>query len=62
MNLRVVKGRDGDDDTVDPDAHDEGFSLVEILMTIVLMGIVLFPLMNATITAVKASSTSRRCR
>jgi type II secretory pathway pseudopilin PulG len=59
MNLRVVNRRGGDDDNVGP-ARDEGFSFVEILMTIVLMGIILFPIMNATITAVKASSTSRR--
>jgi prepilin-type N-terminal cleavage/methylation domain-containing protein len=60
MNLRVVKGRDGDDDNVDPATRDDGFSFVEVLMTIVLMGLVLVPLMNATIMAVKASSSSRR--
>jgi prepilin-type N-terminal cleavage/methylation domain-containing protein len=59
MNLRVVKRRSGDDD-VESTGRDDGFSFVEILMTIVLMGIVLLPIMNATITAVKASSTSRR--
>jgi hypothetical protein len=59
MNLRVFKRR-RDDEPVDPDARDGGFSFVEILSTIVLMGIVLVPLMNATIQAVKASSSSRR--
>jgi prepilin-type N-terminal cleavage/methylation domain-containing protein len=60
MNFRVPKRRGDDDDRVDAAERDQGFSFVEILMTIVLMGIVLVPLMNATITAVKASSTSRR--
>jgi Tfp pilus assembly protein PilV len=59
MNLRGVKGRRKEDpaDSVAPDA---GFSFVEIMMTIVLMGLVLVPLMNASIMAVKASSSSRR--
>jgi hypothetical protein len=57
MNLRVVKRRDGlDADT----SSDEGFSLVEVVMTIVLMATVLLPLMNAAITGVKASSSTRR--
>ena len=60
MNLRGVKRRDGVDGYVKRASRDDGFSLVEIIMTIVLMGIVLLPLMNAAITAVKASSSSRR--
>jgi prepilin-type N-terminal cleavage/methylation domain-containing protein len=58
MNLRVFKRRDGLD--ADPCTPDAGFSLVEVVMTIVLMGITLLPLMNAAITGVKASSSSRR--
>lgn len=58
MNLRVRKRRDGlEADTPSPDA---GFSLVEVVMTIVLMGIVLLPLMNAAITGVRASSVARQ--
>ena len=60
MNFRGVKGRDDVVVDVDPASHDRGFSLVEVIMTIVLMGIVLVPLMNAAITAVKSSSSSRR--
>jgi prepilin-type N-terminal cleavage/methylation domain-containing protein len=60
MNLRGVKRRDGVDGSDERASRDDGFSLVEIIMTIVLMGIVLLPLMNAAITAVKTSSSSRR--
>jgi len=59
MKLRVVKGR-REEDPADAIARDAGFSFVEITMTIVLMGLVLVPLMNASIMAVKASSSSRR--
>ena len=62
MNFRGVKGRDDvvvDVDT-SPAPRDRGFSFVEIVMTVVLMGIVLLPLMNAAITAVKSSSSARR--
>ncbi|HSB87010.1 MAG TPA: hypothetical protein VLD86_11900 [Ilumatobacteraceae bacterium] len=58
MDVRVVKRRQAA--TADASHRDEGFSLVEIVMTIVLMGMVLIPIMNAAITGVKASSTSRR--
>ena len=59
MNLRDVKRGDDDGDVV-PRTRDDGFSLIEIVMTIVLMGMVLLPIMNASIMAVKASSSSRR--
>ncbi|HEY7626465.1 MAG TPA: hypothetical protein VH761_05335 [Ilumatobacteraceae bacterium] len=58
MNFRVVRRRQAA--KADASLRDEGFSLVEIIMTIVLMGMVLIPVMNAAITGVKASSTSRR--
>ena len=58
MNFRVVRRRQAA--PADASPRDEGFSLVEVVMTIVLMGMVLIPLMNAAITGVKASSTSRR--
>jgi type II secretory pathway pseudopilin PulG len=61
MNLGVVKRRHGGDpDASTSDTGDEGFSLVEVVMTIILMATVLVPVMNAAITAVKASSTTRR--
>lgn len=58
MNLRVVKRRDGLE--ADTSTSDAGFSLVEVVMTVVLMGMVIIPLMNASITGIKASSSSRR--
>jgi prepilin-type N-terminal cleavage/methylation domain-containing protein len=57
MNLRVVKRR-GDDDDVEPAARDAGFTLTEILMTVVLMGTVLMAVMNASITGIRSSSGS----
>jgi type II secretory pathway pseudopilin PulG len=60
MNLRIVKRRGGVGNDIDTASPDDGFSIVEVIMTIVLMGLVLLPLMNAAITAVKASSSSRR--
>lgn len=57
MNLRVVKRR-GDDSIVKL-APDEGFSLVEVVITIVLIGIVVIPLMIASASSVTASSRTR---
>jgi len=57
MNLRVIKRRGEETDPVDG-ARDHGFSLVEIVITIVLMGTVLIAIMNASITGIKASSAS----
>ena len=57
MNLRVVKRR-GDDGDVGASGRDGGFSLVEILMTIVLMGTVLIAVMNAALAGIRSSSSS----
>jgi prepilin-type N-terminal cleavage/methylation domain-containing protein len=38
---------------------DEGFSLVEVVITIVLISVVIIPIIQATFTSVKASSTAR---
>ena len=59
MNLRVVKRRGDNDNNVDPGAPDDGFSLVEVVITIVLIGIVVIPLMIASATSVTASSRTR---
>jgi prepilin-type N-terminal cleavage/methylation domain-containing protein len=40
-------------------AADRGFSLIEVVMTISLIGIVILPLIEATFASVKASSTAR---
>ena len=38
---------------------DEGFSLVEVVMAIVLIALVIIPIIDATFTSVRASSTAR---
>ncbi len=58
MNLRMVKRR-GDDKNVDPGASDDGFSLVEVVITIVLIGIVVIPLLIASASSITASSRTR---
>jgi prepilin-type N-terminal cleavage/methylation domain-containing protein len=58
MNLRIVKRR-GDDDNDVESARDDGFSLVEVVITIVLIGIVVIPLMIASASSVTASSRTR---
>ncbi len=45
--------------TIDQPQRDGGFSLVEIVLTIVLVGLVVIPLLDATITSIRASSTAR---
>jgi prepilin-type N-terminal cleavage/methylation domain-containing protein len=55
MNLRVVERR-GSDDNVEP--RDDGFSLVEIVITIVLMGTVLIAIMNASLSGIRASTAA----
>jgi prepilin-type N-terminal cleavage/methylation domain-containing protein len=55
MNLRVVKRQDVD---ADPVLRDSGFSLVEIIITIVLMGTVLIAIMNASIGGIRASTAA----
>jgi prepilin-type N-terminal cleavage/methylation domain-containing protein len=48
-------------DRVDAPAvrRDRGTSLVELLVTIVIMGIIIAPVMNAVIGVIKASATNR---
>lgn len=38
---------------------DEGFSLVEVVATIMLLGLIVLPILNAAFSAVKVSATSR---
>jgi prepilin-type N-terminal cleavage/methylation domain-containing protein len=58
MNQRAVKRR-GDDDVDTVAVRDEGFSLVEVVITIVLIGLVVVPLMIASASSVTASSRTR---
>ena len=59
MNLRVVKRRGDDNNNVDASAPDDGFSLVEVVITIVLIGIVVIPLLIASASSITASSRTR---
>jgi prepilin-type N-terminal cleavage/methylation domain-containing protein len=56
MNLRVFKRRG--DDTSDPVTRDHGFSLVEVIITIVLMSTVLLTIMDASIAGIRASTSA----
>lgn len=41
------------------DGDDRGFTIVEVVMTITLIALVIIPIIDATFTSVKASSTAR---
>ncbi|MEY2445264.1 MAG: hypothetical protein QOE00_1844 [Ilumatobacteraceae bacterium] len=58
MKQRAVKRR-GDNDVDETAVGDEGFSLVEVVITIVLIGLVVVPLMIASASSVTASSRTR---
>jgi prepilin-type N-terminal cleavage/methylation domain-containing protein len=58
MSVRSVKERHRDDDQQTP-ARDHGFSLVEVVVAIALMGTVVLALLDATFASVKASTTGR---
>lgn len=47
------------DTTAARQRRDEGFSMVELVMTIVLIAIAIVPLMDATITSIRASTIAR---
>ena len=57
MNLRVVRRNEDGEDLLLA-SRDSGFSLVEVIITIVLMGTVLIAIMNASIAGIKASSSA----
>jgi len=57
MKRHGVRRRDKVDGPTTP-AADHGFSLVEVVMTIVLMSTVVIAIMNASLTGIKASSAS----
>ncbi|MEP7045965.1 MAG: prepilin-type N-terminal cleavage/methylation domain-containing protein [Ilumatobacteraceae bacterium] len=60
MNVRFLKRRSGDGDAVPVrPQRDEGFSLVEVVITIVLIGLVVIPLLVASASSVTASSQTR---
>jgi len=42
-----------------PDGHESGYTLVELLCAIAIMGIVIAPIMNSVIASIGASSTAR---
>jgi prepilin-type N-terminal cleavage/methylation domain-containing protein len=58
MNQRAVKRR-VHDDLDELAVRDEGFSLVEVVITIVLIGLVVVPLLIASASSVTASSRTR---
>ena len=57
MNFRVVRRQDGSGD-IESTTRDRGFSLVEVVITIILMGTVLIAIMEASIAGIKASSSA----
>ncbi|MEK7426079.1 MAG: pseudouridine synthase, partial [Actinomycetota bacterium] len=46
-------------DRADGPAADRGFTLVEVVLTISLIGIIIVPILDATFTSIRASTTSR---
>lgn len=46
-------------DRADGTAADRGFTLVEVVLTISLIGIIIVPILDATYTSIRASTTSR---
>ena len=58
MKLRSLRRRHRDNDPTTP-ARDPGFSLVEVVIAIALMGTVVLAILNASFTSVKASTAAR---
>jgi prepilin-type N-terminal cleavage/methylation domain-containing protein len=58
MKLRGHRRRHTDDPPTLP-ARDRGFSLVEVVMAIALMGTVVLAILDATFSSVKSSTTAR---
>ena len=58
MNRHVVRRRGEVDGSLSP-ARDRGFSIIEVVIAISLMGTVILAIINATFGSVKASSSAR---
>lgn len=55
--MRVERGDPTRADSLE--RSDRGFTLVEVIITVVILGVVVIALLNAVITGIKASATSR---